>query len=72
MINSSVSPYCDFRIIIKAFALPGYMSTVRIVRSERSYYCYIHMPTFRVVLLLRNLSSDGKLSLRDDKNTAFI
>ena len=30
------------------------------------------MPTFRIVLLLRNLSFVGKLCLRDDKNTAFL
>ena len=29
------------------------------------------MPTFRIVLLLRNLSLGGKLCLREDKNTAF-
>ena len=40
--------------------------------SERSYYCYIHMPTFHMVWLLRNLSLGGKLCLRDDKNTAFV
>ena len=43
-----------------------------IARSERSYYCYIHMPTFRIVWLLRNLSLGGKLYLRDGKNTAFV
>ena len=50
------------------------MSTVgnlELARSERSYYCYIHMPTFHIVLLLRNLSLGGKLCLRDDKNTGF-
>ena len=58
--------------------LPGYIvhtstvGNVKIARSERSYYCYIHMPTFRIVLLLRNLSLGGKLCLRDDKNTAFV
>ena len=30
------------------------------------------MPTFRIVWLLRNLSSDGKLDLRDDKRDAFV
>ena len=30
------------------------------------------MPTFRIVLLLRNLTLGGKLCLRDDKNTAFV
>ena len=51
------------------------MSTIgnmKIVRSERPYYCYIHMPTFHIVWLLRNLSLGGKLCLRDDKNTAFV
>ena len=51
------------------------MSTVgnlKIARSERSHYCYIHMPMFRVVFLLRNLSLGGKLCLRDDKNIAFV
>ena len=53
------------------------MSTVRnvkIARSERSYYCFIHIPTFRIVWLLRTciLSLSGKLCLRDDKNTAFV
>ena len=62
MINSSVSPSCDFRRTV---------GNVKIARSERSYYCYIHMPTFRRVWLLRNLSLGGKLCLRDDKNTAF-
>ena len=76
MINSSVSPSCDFRSITKALdAAMIHTSTVRnvkIARSERSYYCYIHMPTFRTVWLLRNLSLGGKLCLRDDKNTAFV
>ena len=45
---------------------------VKIARSERSYYCYIHMPTFRIVWLLLNVSLGGKLCLRDDKNTAFV
>ena len=40
--------------------------------SERSYYCYIHMPMFRIVWLLCNLSLGGKLCLRDDKNTEFV
>ena len=51
------------------------MSTVgnmKIAHSERSYYCYIHMPMFRIVWLLRKLSLGGKLCLRDDKNTAFV
>ena len=72
--NSSVSPSCDFRNITNASALPGYIgptSTVgnlKIVRFGRSYYCcYIHMPTFRIVLLLRNFSLGGKLCLRDEK-----
>ena len=30
------------------------------------------MWTFRVVWLLRNLTLDGKLYLRDDKNAAFV
>ena len=30
--------------------------------ADRSFYCYIHMPTFCIVWLLRNLSLDGKLS----------
>ena len=50
-------------------------STVRhfkIARSERSYYCFIHIPTFRIVSLLHILSLGGKLCLRDDKNTAFV
>ena len=29
------------------------------------------MPTFCIVWLLRNLSLDGKLCLRDDKNAAY-
>ena len=47
------------------------VGNVKIARSERSYYCYIHIPTFHIVWLLRNLSLCGKLCLRDDKNTAF-
>ena len=46
------------------------MSTVgyvKIARSERSDYCYIHMPTFHIVWLLRNMSLGGKLCLRDEK-----
>ena len=75
MINSSVSPSCDFHSITKASALPGYMSTVgnvKIARSKRLYNCYVHMPMFHIVWLLRNLSLGGKLCLRDDKNTAFV
>ena len=68
-----VTPHCDFHQGFCAARLDtstvGYL---KIARSERSYYCYIHMPTFRIVLLLRNLSLDGKLCLRDDKNTAFV
>ena len=29
------------------------VGNLKIARSERSYYCYIHMPTFCIVLLLR-------------------
>ena len=70
MINSSVSPSCDFRSITKASAWT--VGNVKIARSVRSYYCYIHMTTFHIVWLLRNLSLGGKLCLRDDKNTAFV
>ena len=45
---------------------------MKIARSEIFYYCYIHMPTFRIVLLLHNLSLGGKLCLRDDKYTVFV
>ena len=51
------------------------VGNVKIARSERSYYCYIHMLTFHIpplVWLLRNLSLGGKLCLGDDKNTAFV
>ena len=48
------------------------VGNVKIARSERSYYCYIHMPTFRIDWLLCNLSLGDKLCLRDDKNTAFV
>ena len=47
------------------------VKNVKTARSERLYFCYTHMPTFHIVWLLRNLSLGGKLSLRDDKNTAF-
>ena len=74
--NSSASPSCDFRSITKASALLDserlHTSTVgnsKIACYERSYYCYIYMPTFRVVLFLRNLSLGGKLCLHDYKNT---
>ena len=48
------------------------VGNVKIARSERSYYCCIHIRTFHIVWLLRNLSLDGKLCLRDDKNPAFV
>ena len=48
------------------------VGNAKIALSERSYYYYIHMPTFRIVWLLRNFSLGGKLCLRDDKNTAFV
>ena len=48
------------------------VGNVKIARSERLYYCYIHMPTLRIVWSLRSLSLGGKLYLRDDKNTAFV
>ena len=48
------------------------VGNVKIGRFERSYYCYIHIPTFHIVWLLHNLSLGGKLCLRDDKNTAFV
>ena len=35
-------------------------------------HCYIHIATFHIVWLLRNLSLGGKLCLRDDTNTAFV
>ena len=48
------------------------VGNVKIARFEISYYCYIHMPTFRIVWLLCNLSLGGKLCLSDDKDTAFV
>ena len=48
------------------------VGNVKITRSERSYYCYINMPMFRIVWLLHNLSLRGKLCLHDDKNTEFV
>ena len=48
------------------------VGNVKIARSERSYYCYLHILTFRIVWLLGNWSLGGKLCLRDDKNTAFV
>ena len=48
------------------------VGNVKIARSERSYYCYIHIPTFHIVWLLHNLSLGGKLCLRDDKHTEFV
>ena len=40
------------------------VGNVKIAHSERSYYyCYIHIPTFHIVWLLRNLSLGGKLCL---------
>ena len=48
------------------------VGNVKIARYEISYYCYIHMPMFRIVWLLRNLSLGDKLCLRDDKSTAFV
>ena len=48
------------------------VGNVKIARSERSHYCYIRMPTFHIVWLLRKLSLGGKLCLGDDKNTAFV
>ena len=68
-------PSCDVRSITKVLRCQAtYVDgkDVKIARSERSYYCYIHMPTFRIVWLLRNLSLGGKLCLRDDKNMACI
>ena len=38
---------------------------MEIARSGRAYYCDVHMPTFRIVWLLRNLSLGGELFLRD-------
>ena len=43
------------------------VGNVNISRSTGSYYCYIHMPTFRIVWWLCNLSLGGKLCLCDDK-----
>ena len=43
------------------------VGNVKIARSERSYYCYIHIPTFHIVWLLRNFSLGGKLCLLDGK-----
>ena len=39
------------------------IGNVKITRSERSYYCYIHVPTFCIVWLLHNLSLGGQLCL---------
>ena len=74
MMKSSVSPSSDVRSITKASALPGYttLGNVKIARSERSYCCYIHIPTFHIVWLLRKLSLGGKLCMSDEKNTEFV
>ena len=48
------------------------VGNVKVACSERLYYCYIHMQTFRIVWLLRNLNLGGTLCLRDDKNTEFV
>ena len=38
---------------------------------NRSHYCCNDILTFRAGWLLHNLTLDGKLCLRDDKNDAF-
>ena len=48
------------------------VENLKIARSEKIVFFYIHMPTFRIVWLLHNLSLSGKLCVRDDKNTAFV
>ena len=73
--NSTVSPSCYFGMHCHGFAAarltcPAYVDGRR--RENSSFlkdYCYIHMPTFRIVWLLRNLRLVGKLCLHDDKNT---
>ena len=74
MMNSSVSPSCDFRSITKTSALPDYIRRryVEMARSEKSYYCYIHMPIFPIVWLLRDLRLGGKSCLRVEKNAVSV
>ena len=48
------------------------VGNVTISIDEWPYYCCIHMPTFRIVWLLRSLNLGSKLCLRDDKNAAFV
>ena len=46
------------------------VGNLKIARSERSYFCYIHILTLRIVVLLRNLSLGGKLCLRNHTTRA--
>ena len=48
------------------------VGNVKIARSEKSYYCYIHMPIFPIVWLLRDLSLGGKWCMRVDKNAVSV
>ena len=53
---------------------PAYVDGRKLENSclKRSHYCCIDMYTFRAAWLLHNLTLDGKLYLRDDKNAAFV
>ena len=47
--------------------------TWKLLCPKRSHYCCIDIHVdFRAVWLLHNLTLDGKLCLRDDKNAAFV
>ena len=82
MMNSSVSPSCDCRLsqhhqgFCAARLHTSSTGNVKIARTEKSYYCYIHiMPTFRIVWLITVVTwvwVANCIDLRDDKNTAFV
>ena len=77
--NSTVLPSFQFGINCQGFAAarltwPAYVDGRKLENSclKISHYCCIDMSMFRAVWLLDNLTLDGKLCLRDDKNAAFV
>ena len=77
--NSTVLPSFQFGMNCQCFfaarlTWPTYVDGRKLENSylKRSHYCCIDMYTFRAVWLLHNLTLDGKLCLRDDKNVAFV
>ncbi len=75
--KSTISLYCQFGMHDQGLpaarlTCPVYIDVIIFFFFKISYYCCVHMKTFRTVWLLRNFTLDGKLCFRDDENAAFV